>query len=359
MSDNSLLKLGAAAAAAAVAGYLIGKKMGSKGPATFAERVGEAKQASGKKAAVHVLSPDAAKAYIADKKPLIIDVRDTGDLAGADSIKGAISIPLSNLVFAACDQFALPADVVVKGEVKIKKDHSFGHPKLMGSKARPILVSCGLGGQALIAASILVDYGYTQVSAVDGGNMAWMNVNGEVCDCLKYPKVAVCEVAPRGKACGGGAESSPGCTGTITLTQTSADECVIEYCVKGLTPGKHGFHIHEKADFSDGCVSAGPHYNPFGKTHGAPSDAERHVGDLGNIEPDASGVAKGIITDRLIKIEGEHTVVGRSFMVHADPDDLGKGDNSDPTTKPPVNGKCSKVTGNAGARIACGEIKLK
>jgi len=343
----------AAAAGAAAVGFLAGKKVGSKGPKSFAARVGDAK-AKG----VQVLSPDVAKAYIATKKPLIIDVRDTSDIS-ADAIKGAISIPLSNLVFAACQDFALPGDVSVKGEVKIPKGTKFTHPKLSGSKDQPILVSCGLGGQALIGAGILADYGFTQVSAVDGGNMAWMNASGEVCDCLKYPKVAVCEVAPQGKACGGGAECAPGCTGTITLTQTSADECVIEYCIKGLTPGKHGFHIHEKADFSNGCNSAGPHYNPFGKTHGSPSDVERHVGDLGNIEPDASGIAKGVISDHLIKIEGEYTVVGRSFMVHADPDDLGKGDNSDPTTKPPVNGKCSKVTGNAGARIACGEIKLK
>merc|ERR1712113_749484 len=70
----------------------------------------------------------------------------------------------------------------------------------------------------------------------------------------------------------------------------------------GLTPGKHGFHIHEKADFSNGCNSAGPHYNPHKKTHGAPTDDERHVGDLGNIEPDGSGVAKGEITDKLIKL---------------------------------------------------------
>ena len=48
-------------------------------------------------------------------------------------------------------------------------------------------------------------------------------------------------------------------------------------------------------------------------------------------------------------------MLGRSFMVHADPDDLGKGDNSQPGP-PPVNGKASLVTGNAGARVACGEI---
>ncbi len=48
-----------------------------------------------------------------------------------------------------------------------------------------------------------------------------------------------------------------------------------------------------------------------------------------------------------MKLVGPHSVIGRSFMVHADPDDLGKGGID-----------LSKTTGNAGARIACGEIKL-
>merc|ERR1712228_322034 len=116
--------------------------------------------------------------------------------------------------------------------------------------------------------------------------------------------------------------------------------------------------IHEKADFSNGCLSAGPHYNPFGKTHGAPEDEERHVGDLGNIVVDDKGNSSGSMKDRLVKLFGPTSVVGRSVMVHADPDDLGKGDNSQPGP-PPVNGKASKATGNAGARIACGKIELK
>ena len=91
--------------------------------------------------------------------------------------------------------------------------------------------------------------------------------------------------------------------------------------------------------------SAGPHYNPFGKNHGAPEDEERHVGDLGNIEAGADGVSEGTIVDRLIKLSGEYSVIGRSVMVHADVDDLGKGGH-----------ELSLTTGNAGARIACGEI---
>jgi len=143
------------------------------------------------------------------------------------------------------------------------------------------------------------------------------------------------------------------------ILEQKGDKCIITYDIQGLAPGFHAFHVHEKADFSNGCVSAGPHFNPFGKRHGGPMDVERHVGDLGNVRADASGRAQGVIVDAHVKLDGpaSHSVVGRSMMVHADPDDFGRGDNSQPGP-PPCNGKCSQVTGNAGARLACGEIML-
>merc|ERR1719486_372629 len=95
------------------------------------------------------------------------------------------------------------------------------------------------------------------------------------------------------------------------------DNCVISWDIQGLTPGLHGFHIHEKADFRNGCASAGPHYNPFNKNHGAPEDEDRHVGDLGNIVVDANGNSKGSTKDHLIKLFGPTSVIGRSCMVHA------------------------------------------
>ncbi len=69
---------------------------------------------------------------------------------------------------------------------------------------------------------------------------------------------------------------------------------------------------------------------------------------------DRNGNSKGELTDHMVKLSGPWSVIGRSVMIHEDQDDLGRGNNS----QPGVNGKTSKTTGNAGKRIACGEIKL-
>eukprot|EP00750_Incisomonas_marina_P015788 INCI18643.1.p1 GENE.INCI18643.1~~INCI18643.1.p1 ORF type:complete len:598 (+),score=120.47 INCI18643.1:293-2086(+) len=167
---------------------------------------------------------------------------------------------------------------------------------------------------------------------------------------------ATCEVAPGGKPCHGGSDAGNNCSGTVQFTQAEVDGPVeVQYEITGLTPGLHGFHIHEKADFSNGCASAGGHWNPHGKTHGDLADAPNcHAGDLGNIVADESGRAAGRLVAPLLRLSGELSIVGRSVMVHADPDDLGKGDCSEPG----VNGKTSHTTGNAGARVGCGEIVL-
>ena len=99
-------------------------------------------------------------------------------------------------------------------------------------------------------------------------------------------------------------------------------------------------------------LRSGPHFNPEGKTHGAPGDAERHAGDLGNITAGADGVASVSLKDAHIPLTGPNSIVGRAVVVHELADDLGKGDHSEPGTQ----GKTSKTTGNAGARLACGVI---
>ena len=117
--------------------------------------------------------------------------------------------------------------------------------------------------------------------------------------------------------------------------------------ISGLAPGLHGFHVHQFGDNTDGCTSAGPHYNPDGVDHGAPEDPKgsRHAGDLGNVEANADGVAKFDVKDSLISLNGERSILGRTMVIHADIDDLGKGGH-----------ELSKKTGNAGGRLACGVI---
>jgi superoxide dismutase, Cu-Zn family len=63
-------------------------------------------------------------------------------------------------------------------------------------------------------------------------------------------------------------------------------------------------------DLSEGCASAGSHFNPFNKNHGAPDDDERHVGDLGNIKSDDNGNAKFTLKDKHISLNGPLSIVG-------------------------------------------------
>lgn len=81
------------------------------------------------------------------------------------------------------------------------------------------------------------------------------------------------------------------------------------------------------------------------KTHGGPSDEERHFGDLGNIKTNESGSGYFAFSDRLVTLFGDNSIIGRSVVVHAKQDDLGRGGDEE-----------SKKTGNAGARVACGVI---
>ncbi|KAK5974818.1 Superoxide dismutase [Trichostrongylus colubriformis] len=112
--------------------------------------------------------------------------------------------------------------------------------------------------------------------------------------------------------------------GIIDLTQ-SGTLVKLNGTVSGLKPGLHGFHIHEKGDLGDGCVAAAGHFNPHKMMHGAPDDSNRHVGDLGNIETPASGDTVILLSDSVISLTGQHNVIGRAIVIHADVDDLGRG----------------------------------
>ena len=145
---------------------------------------------------------------------------------------------------------------------------------------------------------------------------------------------------------------SAGVSGTIHFFSEASGGTRLKGVVSGLAPGKHGFHIHQLGDTTNGCLSTGPHFNPGGKSHGAPNDSERHAGDLGNITAGENGVANIEITDFQIPLGGPNSIVGRAVVCHELADDLGRGDSSEVGKQ----GKTSKTTGNAGARLACGVI---
>ena len=136
------------------------------------------------------------------------------------------------------------------------------------------------------------------------------------------------------------------------FTQMPGEKTQIKGSFSGLSSGKqHGFHIHQWGNLSNSknmCLSAKGHFNPKGVPHGT------HVGDLGNLQADASGNSilndKGVGGTNTINLSGPHSIVGRACVLHAGTDDLGKGTGE--------KMKGSKASGNAGPRIACGVVGL-
>ena len=131
--------------------------------------------------------------------------------------------------------------------------------------------------------------------------------------------------------------------GTATMTQVgNVVRIVLE--AKGLTPGLHGVHIHavgkcEPPDFT----SAGAHFNPGSKQHGALNTQGSHAGDLPNLNVGPDGTGRLETATEQITLGSGGTSVwdadGSALVVHAAPDDF----KTDPT-------------GNSGARVACGVV---
>lgn len=124
--------------------------------------------------------------------------------------------------------------------------------------------------------------------------------------------------------------------GWVRFDRTDKYKIKVRAEVTGLkTNATLGFHVHEFGNCENKALSAGGHFNPRKKPHGAPSNEERHSGDLGNLKTDASGKAvyENIVKGKIYKL------LGRSVVIHSGEDDL--------KTQP---------SGNSGSRSACGII---
>lgn len=135
-------------------------------------------------------------------------------------------------------------------------------------------------------------------------------------------------------------------SGEVRFTQeTESSPVTIELKVFGAS-SIHGFHIHEKGTIEGGCAAAGAHFNPMNQVHGGPDTQIRHMGDLGNVKiTQGNGIIDKFTNDK-ISLFGDNTIMGRTCVIHALEDDLGKGKNDE-----------SQKTGNSGMRLACGVLQ--
>uniref|UniRef100_A0A914ICK2 Superoxide dismutase n=1 Tax=Globodera rostochiensis TaxID=31243 RepID=A0A914ICK2_GLORO len=141
-------------------------------------------------------------------------------------------------------------------------------------------------------------------------------------------------------------DTDPNVKGLVTFSQDSVStQVAITGQINGLSPGAHGFHVHESGDLSNRCATAGPHFNPTKKSHGGPIGALRHVGLLGHVHAGADGVAKFGFT------HSSHNIVARTLVVHKLEDVLGHGLYGEEQ-------KNKMTTGNAGSCLACGVIMM-
>ncbi len=135
----------------------------------------------------------------------------------------------------------------------------------------------------------------------------------------------------------------PPVQGIVTFAEFKGWQGLLVYgMVTGIPAGEHGFHVHQYGNLQNlqgqsSCMECGGHWNPTDCEHGGLNQSNSHAGDLGNIRstgPTDNTIIK-LWADKLT-LTGPNSIAGRSIVIHADPDDLGKGVNQE-----------SKVTGNS------------
>lgn len=155
--------------------------------------------------------------------------------------------------------------------------------------------------------------------------------------------LAACQSTPQGGKAAAMLEPRSGSTVAGEVTFTPAGEgMIVRARLSGLKPNaEHGFHVHDKGDCSaPDATSAGGHFNPGGAAHGHYGTGSHHAGDMPNIKADGEGKAIYEARVAMLGLSGANGVLGRSVVVHRDPDDYK-----------------SQPAGNSGPRIACGVIR--
>lgn len=144
-----------------------------------------------------------------------------------------------------------------------------------------------------------------------------------------------------------------GITGTAQLTERpQGTGTIVEIAIEvnGLTPGRHGVHLHQTGKCEPEFTAAGGHFDP-GPASNTDPDANHpfHMGDIPNLEVGADGRGSmKIMTSRVTLSDGPLSVFdadGTAIIVHGNEDQM--------ITGAPKSG----VSG--GPRVACGVVVKK
>jgi len=110
-----------------------------------------------------VSSEEARKKINAQPDTFIIDVQDAKDAGACGLIPSSANITLGMLP--------------IRADLQLPEEMRDGR---LSDRSRPILVTCGAGGQAALGAYLLKEMGFTDVAYIDGGTAAWKQAGFEV-----------------------------------------------------------------------------------------------------------------------------------------------------------------------------------
>jgi rhodanese-related sulfurtransferase len=110
-----------------------------------------------------VSSAEAREKIKKNPNTLVIDVQDAADAGACGLIPGGVNISLGML--------AIRADKELPEQFRDER---------LADRNRPVLVTCGLGGQAALGAYLLKQMGFTDVAFIEGGTAAWKEAGFEV-----------------------------------------------------------------------------------------------------------------------------------------------------------------------------------
>ena len=141
--------------------------------------------------------------------------------------------------------------------------------------------------------------------------------------------------------------TGPGQQIGIVHAMDGGNGLVLQAKLQGLTPGLHGFHVHEnpscdpkeKDGKPEAALAAGGHYDPQHRGKHEGPIGMGHLGDLPPLNASVDGSVDMSVTAPRLKLTD---IRNHALMIHAG------GDNFADQPKP---------LGGGGARVACGVVK--